>query len=66
MRLKPIAGYMSLPLLRGKTNFEKSGEPGVAILKIEYGQDGETIIFNSDEAQKEYDNRHSKKISRLP
>lgn len=49
-----------------KTNFEKSGEPGVAIIKTEYGQDSETIIFNSEEAQKEYDNRHSKKISRLP
>ena len=44
-----------------KTNFEKSGELGVAIIKTGYGPDGETIVFDSEEALKEYDNRHSKK-----
>jgi len=44
-----------------KANFEKSGELGVAIIKTGYGQDGETIIFDSEEAVKEYDKRHVKK-----
>ncbi|MBU6391495.1 MAG: hypothetical protein KGJ87_01705 [Planctomycetota bacterium] len=44
-----------------KTNFEKSGEIGVAIIKTGYGHDGETIIFDSEEALKEYDKRHVKK-----
>ncbi len=43
-----------------KKNFEKSGELGVGIVKIGYGPHGETVVFDSDEAVKEYDNRHSK------
>lgn len=44
-----------------KTNFEKSGELGVAIIKTGYGKGGETVVFDSDEAVKEYDKRHFKK-----
>lgn len=44
-------------------NFEKSGELGVGIVKIGYGANGETVVFDSDEAVKEYDNRHAKKNS---
>ncbi len=41
-----------------KMDFEKSGEPGKAIIKIGHGPHGETVVFDSDEAVKEYDNRH--------
>ena len=44
-----------------KADFEKSGELGAAIIKIGYGTNGETVVFDSDEAVKEYDNRHPKK-----
>ena len=44
-----------------KENFEKSGELGVSIIKIGYGPNGETVVFDSDEAVKEYDNRHPQK-----
>jgi len=44
-------------------NFEKSGELGVGIVKIGYGANGETVVFDSDEAVKEYDNRHAKNNS---
>lgn len=44
-----------------KENFEKSGELGVGIVKIGYGPNGETVVFDSDEALKEYNNRHSEK-----
>lgn len=44
-----------------KENFEKSGELGVGITKIGYGQNGETVVFDSDEAVKEYDSHHSQK-----
>ncbi len=44
-----------------KKEFEKSGELGKGIIKIGYGPHGETVIFDSDEAVKEYDNRHSQK-----
>ena len=44
-----------------KADFDKSGELGMAIIKIGYGQNGETVVFDSDEAVKEYDNRHAKK-----
>jgi len=46
-----------------KENFEKSGELGVSIIKIGYGPNGETVVFDSDEAVKEYDNRHAKNNS---
>ncbi len=45
-----------------KENFEKSGELGVGIVKIGYGPHGETVIFDSDEAVKEYNNRHPRPI----
>ena len=48
-----------------KESFEKSGELGAAIIKIGYGTNGETVVFDLDEAVKEYDKRHQK-ISRLP
>ncbi|MDO8141765.1 MAG: hypothetical protein Q6358_09730 [Candidatus Brocadiales bacterium] len=44
-----------------KENFEKSGELGVSIIKIGYGPNGETVVFDSDEAVKEYDNRYLQK-----
>lgn len=44
-----------------KTNFEKSGEMGMAIAKIGYGPNGETVVFDSDDAVREYDNRHARK-----
>lgn len=44
-----------------KADFEKSGECGKAIIKIGYGPDGETVVFDSDEAVREYDKRHVKK-----
>lgn len=39
-------------------SFEKSGELGPGIIKIGYGVNGETVVFDSDEAVKEYNNRH--------
>ncbi|MFO0795457.1 MAG: hypothetical protein U0586_15500 [Candidatus Brocadiaceae bacterium] len=44
-----------------KAEFEKTGEMGKSIIKIGYGQNGETVVFDSDEAVKEYDKRHTKK-----
>ncbi len=44
-----------------KADFEKSGECGKAIIKIGYGPNGETVVFDSDEAVREYDKRHVKK-----
>ncbi|OHB68159.1 MAG: hypothetical protein A2W17_01150 [Planctomycetes bacterium RBG_16_41_13] len=42
-----------------KTDFDKSGEPGKgAIIKVGYGPKGETVVFDSPEAVKEYDNRN--------
>lgn len=46
-------------------DFEKSGELGKAVIKIGYGPQGETVVFDSEEALKEYDNRHSEKMNRL-
>lgn len=43
------------------TDFEKSGELGKAVIKIGYGPNGETVVFDSDEALKEYNYRHSEK-----
>ncbi|MFN3532687.1 MAG: hypothetical protein ACK41Q_09305 [Candidatus Brocadia sp.] len=43
------------------TDFEKSGELGKAVIKIGYGPNGETVVFDSDEAVGEYDKRHSQK-----
>lgn len=44
-----------------KAEFEKTGEMGKSIIKIGYGPNGETVVFDSDEAVKEYDKRHLKK-----
>ncbi|MEK6621736.1 MAG: hypothetical protein AABZ13_04580 [Planctomycetota bacterium] len=44
-----------------KTDFEKTGEMGKSITKIGYGTNNETVVFDSDEAVVEYDNRHFKK-----
>lgn len=44
-----------------KAEFEKTGEIGKSIIKTGYGQDGETVVFDSEEAVKEYDKRRSKK-----
>ncbi|MDR4506928.1 MAG: hypothetical protein MRJ65_01605 [Candidatus Brocadiaceae bacterium] len=41
-----------------KADFEKSGELGKGIIKVGYGQKGETVVFDSDEAVKKYDARH--------
>ncbi len=40
-----------------KADFEKSGELGKGIIKIGYGPQGETVIFDSDEAVGEFDKR---------
>ncbi len=44
-----------------KANFEKTGEMGKSITKIGYGTNNETVVFDSDEAVVEFDNRHFKK-----
>lgn len=44
-----------------KADFDKSGECGKAIIKIGYGENGNTVVFDSDEAVTEYDKRHVKK-----
>lgn len=44
-----------------KAEFEKSGDIGKGIIKIGYGPDGKTVVFDSDKAVKEYNNRHSEK-----
>jgi hypothetical protein len=44
-----------------KADFEKSGEIGVAITKIGYGPNGETVVFDTNEAMAEYDKRHEAK-----
>ena len=43
-----------------RADFEKSGEIGVAITKIGYGPNGETVVFDTNEAIAEYDKRHGK------
>lgn len=43
-----------------KADFEKSGEIGIAITKIGYGPNGETVVFDTNEAMAEYDKRHGK------
>lgn len=47
------------------TDFEKSGELGKAVIKIGYGPNGETVVFDSEEALKEYNCRNSEKMNRL-
>jgi len=42
-----------------KSDFEKSGELGKGIIKIGYGPNGETVVFDSDEAVKEYNERYN-------
>ena len=44
-----------------KAEFDKTGEMGKSVIKIGYGQNSETVVFDSDDAVKEYDKRHSKK-----
>ncbi|HHT9108539.1 MAG TPA: hypothetical protein ACFYEF_09475 [Candidatus Wunengus sp. YC63] len=44
-----------------KAEFEKTGEMGKSIIKIGYGSNNETVVFDSDEAVVEYDKRHLKK-----
>ncbi len=44
-----------------KADFEKSGEIGVAITKIGYGPNGETVVFDTNEAMAEYDKKHETK-----
>lgn len=44
-----------------KADFEKTGELGKSITRIGYGSNNETVVFDSDEAVTEYDNRHFKK-----
>ncbi len=45
-----------------KDAFEKSGELGKGIIKIGYGQNGETVVFDSEEAVIEYASRRVKDI----
>lgn len=35
--------------------FEKSGELGIGIIKIGHGPNGETVVFDSDDAVSEYE-----------
>lgn len=44
-----------------RADFEKTGELGTGIIKVGYGVNGETVVFDSDKAVKEYNNRHSEK-----
>ncbi len=44
-----------------KAEFEKTGEMGKSIIKIGYGSNNETVVFDSGEAVVEYDKRHLKK-----
>lgn len=43
-----------------KEDFEKSGELGKGIIKIGYGPNGETVVFDSDDAVYNYDSRQIK------
>ena len=43
-------------------DFKKSGELGRGIIKIGHGQNGETVVFGSDEAMFEYESRQVKQI----
>jgi hypothetical protein len=42
-----------------KADFEKSGELGIGIIKIGHGPNGETVIFDSDDAVREYEKRRN-------
>ena len=41
-----------------RLDFEKSGELGKCIIKIGYGPNGETVVFDSDESVKKYNERY--------
>lgn len=43
-------------------SFEKSGELGIGIIKIGHGPNGETVVFDSDEAVIEYESRRIKQL----
>ncbi|MFQ5685492.1 MAG: hypothetical protein ACE5GV_02410 [Candidatus Scalindua sp.] len=46
-------------------SFGRSGEVGISIIKIGYGPNGETVIFDSDEAVTEYEKRNIRKKTNL-
>lgn len=43
-------------------DFEKSGELGKSIIKIGHGANGETVVFDSEEAVYDYDSKQIKQI----
>jgi signal peptidase I len=43
-------------------DFNKSGEVGKSIIKIGYGPNGETVVFDSEEAVYNYDSKQMKQI----
>ncbi|MDN3511282.1 MAG: hypothetical protein NG784_08250 [Candidatus Jettenia sp.] len=45
-----------------KEEFEKTGELGKGIIKIGYGPNGETVVFDSEEAVIEYESRIVKEL----
>ncbi len=49
---------MFLLRMNDMDSFKKTGETGKCIIKVGYGPDGETIVFDSDEAVKEYERRN--------
>src|SRR3989304_2241479 len=46
----------------GRADFEKTGERGTGIIKVGYGESGETVVFDSEEAVVEYESRIIKGI----
>ncbi len=48
--------------LNRKTDFQKSGELGKGIIKIGYGPNGETVVFDSDDAIYDYDSKQIKQL----
>ena len=53
--------YVFTSLIRME-DFEKSGELGKGIIKIGYGENGETVVFDSEEAVYDYDSKQVKQI----
>lgn len=48
--------------LERMASFEKSGEVGKSIIKIGYGPNGETVVFDSDDAVYNYDSNQVRQI----
>ena len=57
-----MEGFTSLLHMDGGQTLKKSGELGTGIIKIGYGVNGETVVFDSEEAVVEYESRIIKGI----